>query len=118
MNGIFIVGNLVADPELKTTTNGKTLATFTLAERKDFREGTNFHNCVAWGGTAEFVAKWFTKAMRMAVAGKLNSREYEKDGAKRIAWEVVVERVEFCERKKLDEQTGFPVIEDADELPF
>ena len=73
LNRTVIMGRFTADPELRRTQSGTAVASFTLAVERDFKgqngdRETDFIDLVAWSGTAELVAKYFTKG-RMAVAG-------------------------------------------------
>ena len=101
MNKIFLQGRLCADPEYKTTASGVSLCNFRLAVERDYRDGagekvTDFINCTAWRGTADFVAKYFGKGQMMLVVGALTSRNYEdKNGQKRTAYEVQADHVYF-----------------------
>ena len=101
MNKIFLQGRLCADPEYKTTASGVSLCNFRLAVERDYRGGdgekvTDFINCTAWRGTADFVAKYFGKGQMMLVVGALTSRNYEdKNGQKRTAYEVQADHVYF-----------------------
>lgn len=104
-NRVILVGNLVADPELKTTTNGTNVTRFRIAVNRSFtRAGeqpkTDFFDIVAWRQTAEFVSRYFTKGMPMLVCGSLQTRTWtDKDNNKRYATEVVADEVSFVERK-------------------
>ena len=111
LNHITIMGRLVADPELRTTPQGVTVATMRLAVDRDFKNKqtgereTDFINVVAWRSTAEFVCKYFTKGQMMAVTGPIQTRNYEdKQGNKRTAFEIVANEVSFCGYK--DNQGG------------
>lgn len=105
MNNISLIGRLTANPELKNTQNGNSVTSFTLAvERafssKDQERQTDFINCVAWRQTAEFVAKYFSKGIRIALTGSLQSRQFtDKEGNKRTAFEVVADHVFFADGK-------------------
>lgn len=121
MNTISIIGRLTADPELKTTQNGVSVCSFTLAvDRPRVKEVTDFVRCTAWRQTGEFVSRYFTKGRKMGVTGSMQSRQYEdKDGNKRTVWEVVVDQVDFCDKKPEGQPTEFvPVEADDEELPF
>ena len=102
MNCINLIGRLTADVELKKTTSGLSVCTFTVAvARPNVKDTTDFINCVAWRNTAEFVSKYFKKGNLIACTGTLTSRKYEDNkGNKRTVFEVVVDRAEFCESKK------------------
>jgi single-strand DNA-binding protein len=101
MNKVILIGNLTADPELRTTPSGTPVCTFRLAvERrftsKDGEKQTDFINVVAWRQLGEVCAKYLQKGRQAAVSGSLQIRQYEdKDGVKRTAAEVVAEDVQF-----------------------
>ncbi len=105
LNVIALVGRLVADPELRHTTNGNATCTFRIAvDRSYVRQGeerkADFIDIVVWRGTAEFVCKYFKKGNLIAVNGSLQTRNYEdKSGNKRTAFEVVADNVHFVESK-------------------
>lgn len=115
MNSVNLLGRICGDPELKTTTNGVSVTSFTLAVDRSYtpkgqERQTDFINCVAWRNTAEFISKYFRKGQRMAVAGELQQRSYTaNDGSKRNVLEVVVDGAFFCESKtepSIEMQTG------------
>src|SRR6218665_1285283 len=90
LNTITLVGRTTADVELKTTTSGKSVASFTLANN-GYNDATNFINVVAWNKTAELLAQYAPKGKQLAITGRLTTRGYDdKDGNKRTATEVVV----------------------------
>ena len=107
LNHIVIMGRLVADPELRTTPGGVTVATVRLAVDRDFRNKqtgereTDFINVVAWRQTAEFVSRYFAKGRMAVVEGRLQIRPYtDRDGNKRTAAEVVAENVYFGDSRR------------------
>lgn len=123
MNKAILMGRLVKDPELRSTTNGTAVTTFTVAiDRKGKEKITDFLPCVAWRQTAEFVAKYFTKGKMILVVGSIQPRSYTaKDGSTRSQTEIVVDEVSFCGDKA--EKPSAPVnveVDDdlEDELPF
>ena len=105
LNVVALLGRLTADPELKTTTNGNIVTTFTLAVNRSFvgqngERQADFIDIVAWRATAEFVTKYFKKGQMMALQGSLQTRTYEdKQGNKRKVTEVVADSVHFCTPK-------------------
>ncbi len=105
LNVVALLGRLTADPELKTTTNGNMVTTFTLAVNRSFvgqngERQADFIDIVAWRATAEFVTKYFKKGQMMALQGSLQTRSYEdKQGNKRKVTEVVADSVHFCTPK-------------------
>ncbi len=105
MNSICLMGRLTGDPELKTTQTGVSVTSFSVAvdrayRPKDQERQTDFINCVAWRGTAEFISRYFHKGQRIALQGSLQSRRYTaNDGSQRTAYEVVIDNAFFCESK-------------------
>ncbi len=128
MNIITIMGRLTREPEMRTTNNGVSVASFTVAVDREFGEKqTDFIDCVAWRQTGEFVTKYFHKGSMIALTGRLQSRTWnDRDGNKRTSWEVVTESVYFCgDKKSSDTGSKRPVnvhmeeLGDEDgELPF
>ena len=100
---ITIVGNLVADPELRFTSSGQPVATFRVASTPRIRDAaTNewkdgdslFLTCNVWRQAAENVAESLQRGMRVIVSGRLRQRQYEtKEGEKRTVYEVEVDDV-------------------------
>jgi|SRR5690554_513424 len=96
-NKVQLIGYLGANPEVKTTENGKNLATLSLATSYRYKDGngekqenTQWHRIVAWGKTAEIAEKFLKKGGRVAIEGRLNNRSYEdKNGDKKYITEVV-----------------------------
>ena len=106
LNKAILMGRLVADPELRRTPNNNSVTSFTLAVNRSFvRQGeqpqTDFIDIVAWGKTAEFVSRYFVKGQQVAVAGRIQTRNWEdKQGNKRKSVEVFAEEVHFAESKR------------------
>ena len=105
LNCVTLMGRLVADPELRTTTTGKSVATFRIAVDRSFvRQGeqrqADFITIVAWENTANFVCRYFQKGSMIAIQGRIQTRSYEDNtGAKRTAFEVLASEVSFCGSK-------------------
>ena len=101
LNVCALQGRLARDPELRQTTNGKSVATFTLAVdrgRKDAsgRSLTDWVPIIAWEQRADFAYKWLTKGQMVTVDGRLQSRTYQaKDGTSRTVLEVVANNINF-----------------------
>ena len=126
MNKSILIGRVTKDIELKSTTSGKYVCTFTLAVNRDYKNAdgnydADFINCVAYGQQAETISKFVNKGDKFGVIGKIATRNYEKDGSKVYVTEIIVESFDFLESKK-DKPT-----EDAntdsfepydDDLPF
>ena len=103
-NKVILMGNLTADPELRTTPNGQNLASFTIAINRvwnssngERQEETSFINCTAWGRTGETISKYLKKGNQLLVSGRLQQRTWQdKDtGRNRSALDVVVEEFSF-----------------------
>lgn len=122
LNHITLMGRLTKDPEMRTTQSGKSVSTFTLAVDRDIGEETDFINCVCWGKTAEFADRWLHKGQLIAVAGRIQSRLWtDKSEAKRVSWEVIVDRVYFTDKLSESPKSGKAVFtepEDEEEIPF
>lgn len=106
-NKVFIMGRLCKDPELRHTQSGTAVASFTLAVDRDFKDKTtgerttDFIDCVAWRGTAEFVSRFFAKGRMAVVVGSLQIRDWtDKEGNKRRTAEVIAESVYFGDSRK------------------
>ena len=107
LNKVFIQGRMCADPVIRHTQSGTAVASFTLAVERDFKDkttgerATDFIDCVAWRGTAEFVSRYFTKGRMAVVVGSLQIRAWEdKEGNKRRTAEVITESVYFGDSKR------------------
>ena len=107
LNRIVLIGRLTRDPELRYTPgNGVAVATFCIAVDRRFvkEKETDFINIVVWRQQAENCAKFLSKGSLVSVDGRLQIRQYEKDGQRRTAAEVVADSVQFLSPKK--QQTG------------
>ena len=109
----LIGGRLTQDPELKTTSSGVSVCSFTVAvNRKPSKDGeskADFINCTAWRQTAEFISRYFHKSSSIFVQGTLQQRSWEtQDGQKRTVLEVQVDDARFVDSKsEMEERTGF-----------
>ncbi len=146
LNSISIMGRLSSDPQLRRTASGKAVASFSVACERDFKnqqtgeKEVDFIECVAWGGTAEMVEKYFHKGQMAVATGRLQLRDWtDKNGQKRRTAEILVNSVYFCGSKESGTQASsgadngysapayqapapaanFPLLEDDDtRLPF
>ena len=111
-NKVILIGNFVADPELKQTPNGISVCRFRLAvQRRPVKaeQEADFIDIVAWRQTAEFVSKYFKKGRPILVCGQIQSRNWtDKDGAKRYTVEVIADEVSFVESKGSSQGTDAP----------
>ena len=105
LNCVTLMGRLTADPEVRTTTTGKSVCTFSIAVDRSFAKAgeqrqTDFINIVAWENTANFISRYFAKGSMIAIQGYIQTRTYEdKNGNKRKAVELVADNVSFCGSK-------------------
>jgi single-strand DNA-binding protein len=102
MNSINLIGNLCGDLELRQTNGGKSVTQFNLAVKRPFsRDTTDFIPVVVYDQPAEYLSRYAHKGTKVAVTGKLISRNYEdKNGNKRTAFEVVADVAEICESRE------------------
>nr|WP_295972416.1 single-stranded DNA-binding protein [uncultured Bacillus sp.] len=105
LNRVVLVGRLTKDPDLRYTSNGIAVATFTLAVNRTFsnQQGereADFINCVVWRKQAENVANFLKKGSLAGVDGRIQTRNYEgQDGRRVYVTEVLAESVQFLEPK-------------------
>lgn len=106
MNKTVLKGNITRDIELKDLGDNKKVANFSIAVRRDYKNQageyeTDFFNCSAFGNTANFLSKFFSKGSQILLIGHLQNNQWETDsGEKRTATNVIVESVEFCGSKQ------------------
>ena len=106
MNKVILLGNLTRDPEIRYSQGEKQMAVarFSLAVNRRFANdgetNADFFNCTAFGKTAEFVKKYFRQGSRMSLVGRIENNNYtNKNGEKVYSVQIMVEEVEFAERK-------------------
>ena len=109
LNQVTLMGNLTRDPELRQTPNGQSVCSFSLALNRSYKdasgewkEATDYVDVVAWSNLGERVAQYVTKGRRVLVQGKLQSRSWEQDGAKRSKVEVLANDVTFLDARGAD----------------
>ena len=121
-NKVILMGNLVADPELKQTQTGIAVTSFTIAVSRKFsrdasQQQTDFINIVCWRSTAEFVTKYFSKGKSILVCGSLQTRNWtDQQGQKHYITEVVADEVSFVERKS--DGASAPAMNNAEPAPY
>lgn len=132
LNLSMLIGRLTQDPELKTTPNGVSVTSFSIAVNrqysKDKEQQTDFINIVAWRNTAEFIAKYFRKGSAIFIKGAIQTRSWtDNSGNKRYATEVVADEAQFVESKKAESDAPsapyaggaqFEEMTDDQDLPF
>lgn len=102
MNRVCLSGRLTATPEFKMTKNHVPVTSFSLAVRRPMsRDETDFINCVAWNGTAEFICSHFIKGKWIEIEGVLTQRSWvDRNGKKQTVYEVECTTVGFGDGKK------------------
>lgn len=129
-NRVVLIGRLTADPVIRTTQNGVSVASFNIAVDRKFKnqsgeKETDFIPIVAWRGLADNCGRYLSKGKMAAVDGRLQVRSYEdKDGNRRTIAEVIAETIEFLSPKDSVESTpneGYGELEEMeplDDIPF
>ena len=128
MNVVILSGFISKEPELTYTKNNNTaVSRFSLAVKRRIKGDvdTDFINIVAWGKSAEFVAKYFKKGDGIIINGNIQTRSYDKDGHKVYVTEVIADNVDFPPVRKSDKPDAFDRVdtfgkddESDDGLPF
>ena len=111
MNKIFLTGNCGKDPEVKHLDGGKIVAKFPFATSETYKNkagekitNTEWHNIVAWGKLAEIIESWVKSGSKLALIGKVTTRNYEdKDGNKKYFTEVVLSEMEMLGSRTTEE---------------
>lgn len=124
MNEVILIGRMVKDPEIRATTSGTSVCSFTLAcDKKYVKQGeerkADFINCVAWGNSADAIGKFFSKGKKIALNGRIETRSWtNNEGKTSYATEVIVEEWEFVESKGESQQNSPTTYESATEDNF
>lgn len=121
INRIVLVGRLTRDPELRKTTSGNAVCTFTVAvdnrmKGQDGTKTTSFIPCVVFSASADNVSKFARKGLLIGIEGRLNQRSYVKsDGSKASVIEVLCDSVQFLERREAveNEEMEIPPFDDS-----
>jgi single-strand DNA-binding protein len=133
LNKVTLIGNVGRDPEIRTTGDGKEIATLSLATSDSWKdkitgerkEKTEWHRIIAWRQLADVCGKYLQKGSMVYVHGKITYRDWEdKDGVKRSTTEIVADKVEFLDSKpkseggnqKTYQPSGKPT--DDSDIPF
>ena len=129
MNKAIVIGNIVREPDYRTTTKGTSVCSFTIAVQRRYKNpngeyDADYIGCVAWGNQADFVHKHFIKGQAIGVTGNLQTRNYDdKNGIKRYVTEVVVDEIDFIGKKEKTESNDEINLDDFypandEDLPF
>lgn len=113
-SSVVLMGNITNDPELKMTTTGKSVCTFSVAVNRFTRGQTkaDFWRVEAWSSTAEFVSRNFHKGNQILISGELMTDSYtDKNGVERTMTKIKADRASFCGKK--DESTDYSGVGEA-----
>jgi len=124
INKVILIGNLGKDPELRYTSSGVAVASFTLATNESWKdpegnvqERTQWHNIVAWRKLAEICGEYLKKGSKIYLEGKLQYRNYDdKNGVKRYVTEIVLDEMLMLDNKGGSQSAGEPA-QQRDEAP-
>lgn len=119
MNRVTIIGNLTRDPEMRTTSTGKTVCSFTIAVNRRNKKDVDYFRCYAWEQLGELCSKYLHKGSKAAVVGSVSLSTYQsQDGQTRSSMDINAAEVEFLSAKpQTDEQTGMEVV-NVEGLPY
>ncbi len=125
LNNVTILGRLVRDPEIRTTSTGKTVSQFTIAFDKRGKDmGVNFIDATAWESRADFLSKYGHKGAQILVQGRLDQQTWEKDGKVNSKIGIIADEVQLLSTAKPQDSTTEAVVQEADdsinmdEIPF
>lgn len=110
LNKVMLIGNLTRDPEMRFTTSGQSVATFSIATNRrwksnsgEMKDEAQFHEAVAWGKLAEITEQFLKRGGRVYIEGRLQNRSWEaQDGTKRNKTEIVVSDIILLDKKGAD----------------
>lgn len=112
MNKVILIGRLIKDPELRYTSNNIAVATFTIAVNREYanqngEREADFINIQVWKKQAENCNKYLTKGSKVAIDGRIQTRNYEdQNGNRRYLTEVIADSIQFLDTRKNDNQTA------------
>ena len=144
INKVILVGNVGADPEIKSFEGGVKMARIRLAttervfikEKNEYKENTEWHSITLWRTLADVVDKYVRKGAQLYIEGKLRTREYDKNGVKCFTTEIVGETLKMLGKRDAQSQVASepqvqrqqatraedypmpPLPEGVDDLPF
>ena len=109
MNKVVLIGRFTRDPEVRYTQGGSSVANFSLAVDRRFKQeggdSADFIRCVSFGKTAEFIEKYFHKGMKIGICGRIQTGSYtNNEGQKVYTTDVVIEEAYFVESKSASNQ--------------
>ena len=128
LNKVMLIGRMTKNPEVRTTPNGKNVASFSVATNQYYKDASGqrqekaeFHNIVAWGKLAEICGQYLTKGRRVYLEGRLQTRDWTgQDGVKRYSTEIIAENMIILDSAQGRTQAGDSpsTVEPVREEPF
>ena len=137
LNKVFLIGNLTADPDSRTTPSGQNVCSFGLATNRIWKDKAGqkqqqaeFHSVVAWGGLANTISTYVKKGSMIFVEGRLATRSWDDKatGAKKYKTEIIAENIQLGPKfagqasgsspfssKEKDDNQEIPVIQEGEE---
>ncbi len=117
LNKVMLIGNLTRDPELKKTTGGQSVCSFSIATNRSYTDASGqrkdqveYHNIVTWAKLAEICGQYLVKGKKVYIDGRLQTREWDgQDGQKKYRTEVVAENMIMLDRGGSPMAGGAPV---------
>lgn len=108
MNKVILIGRLTKDPVInyQNGENPLCIARYTVAVDRMKKGEADFISCVAFGKGGEFAEKYLKKGTKIAIEGRIQTGNYEKDGVKHYTTDVIVDKHEFCEGKNAEAPAG------------
>ncbi len=110
LNKAMLIGNIVNDPEMRTTPNGQNVTSFRVATNRrwknqatgEYNEDSQFHSIVAWGKLAEICSQYMSKGQKVYIEGRITTRSWDdaQSGQKRYMTEVVAENAIMLSQKR------------------
>ncbi len=115
LNKAILIGRLTRDPEVRTTTSGKQVTSFSIANNTTWKnadgekqEKTEFHNIVAWGKLGEICGQYLTKGQEVYIDGRIETRNWEgQDGVRRNRTEIIMENMQMGQRSRNEGGGGY-----------
>lgn len=106
MNYVILIGNVVADPDIRYVQGDIACCTFRIAVQRQYSRETDFFQCVAWRRTGETIHQYFRRGHKIAIVGSIQTRSYEVDDQKRYVTEMIVDEFEFVQPRGADDGRG------------
>jgi single-strand DNA-binding protein len=126
LNKVFVLGNLTADPDVRSLPSGQSVVNFRIAtnrvfydKNKEKQEQVEFHNIVAFGRTAEIIEQYLKKGSLVLIEGRLQTRSWEdkSTGVKRFKTEIVTERMQMGPKRLTGTTFPTPPSSDTNKKP-